>query len=388
MSETLIDWEKPESRKNMDQTLLNKLQNLWQKLTTPQATDSDEARQEYTTRVILVILSAIALVITPLVFLGWVIGIFDILVLIVPMVALPVFCGSLWLAQLGHWRAVSYVPPVMVYVIAVFNNYLDGPGSAAMLYYAVAVILALMLRGVKAQWIMLMLSLAAYASLGLAHTQGILPPGTRPENALTEWVLDVALTLVSLACLLWFFISQFQQTLAQSRSYATQLEAVKDSLEEQVAVRTSELEESYEESQRLQQQILESQQQVIRELSSPVIPVMQGIIVMPLVGNIDTMRARDITRALLAGISRHKAEIVIIDVTGVSVMDTGIVNHLNKTIQATRLKGAHTIVTGISDAVAEAIVDLGIDWSGVSTLSDLQTGLIIALDSLGVRLTK
>ena len=69
-------------------------------------------------------------------------------------------------------------------------------------------------------------------------------------------------------------------------------------------------------------------------------------------------------------------------------MDTGIVNHLNKTIQAARLKGAHTIVTGVSDAVAETIVDLGIDWSEITTLSDLQTGLLAALSSLGVQLSK
>jgi rsbT co-antagonist protein RsbR len=115
---------------------------------------------------------------------------------------------------------------------------------------------------------------------------------------------------------------------------------------------------------------------------------MDRIIVMPMVGSIDSMRARDITRSLLAGISKHQAKVVILDVTGVSLMDTGIVNHLNKTIQAARLKGAQTIVTGISDAVAESIVDLGIDWSGITTLSDLQTGLLVALDSLGVRLTQ
>jgi rsbT co-antagonist protein RsbR len=68
-------------------------------------------------------------------------------------------------------------------------------------------------------------------------------------------------------------------------------------------------------------------------------------------------------------------------------MDTGIVNHLNKTIQAARLKGAQTIVTGISDSVAESIVDLGIDWSEITTLSDLQTGLVMALDNLGIRLS-
>jgi rsbT co-antagonist protein RsbR len=148
-----------------------------------------------------------------------------------------------------------------------------------------------------------------------------------------------------------------------------------------------------EAQERLQQELVEAQKRVIEELSSPVIPIMNapdgsgGIIVMPLIGSIDTMRARDITRSLLAGISQHRAKVVILDVTGVSVMDTGIVNHLNKTIQAARLKGARTIVTGISDAVAEAIVDLGIDWSEITTLSDLQTGLLVALHNLGFKLS-
>jgi anti-anti-sigma regulatory factor len=137
---------------------------------------------------------------------------------------------------------------------------------------------------------------------------------------------------------------------------------------------------------RLQQEIIDAQQRVIQELSTPVIPVMDRIIVMPLVGSIDSMRARDITRSLLAGISQHQAKVVILDVTGVGLTDTGIVNHLSKTIQAARLKGAQTIVTGISDTVAESIVDLGIDWSAITTLSDLQTGLVAALSSLGLHI--
>jgi rsbT co-antagonist protein RsbR len=91
-------------------------------------------------------------------------------------------------------------------------------------------------------------------------------------------------------------------------------------------------------------------------------------------------------RVLLAGISRHRARVVILDITGVPLVDSGVANHLNKTIQAARLKGARTIITGVSDAVAETVVDLGIDWSGIETLSDLQTGLIAALQGLGVRL--
>ncbi len=142
------------------------------------------------------------------------------------------------------------------------------------------------------------------------------------------------------------------------------------------------------ERDRLQQEIIEAQQQALKELSTPIIPVMDRILVMPLIGSIDTMRARDITRSLLAGIREHRAKVVILDITGVPIVDSGVADHLNKTIQAARLKGARTIVTGISDAVAETIVDLGIDWTGIETLSDLQTGLIAALNSLGVRLSK
>jgi rsbT co-antagonist protein RsbR len=63
-----------------------------------------------------------------------------------------------------------------------------------------------------------------------------------------------------------------------------------------------------------------------------------------------------------------------------------VANHLNKTIQAARLKGARTVISGISDAIAETIVDLGIDWSNIDTVSDLQTGLLAALSTLGVQI--
>lgn len=161
-----------------------------------------------------------------------------------------------------------------------------------------------------------------------------------------------------------------------------------------LSIDVSESRQAEIEREQLQQEVIDAQQRAIVELSTPVIPIMDapngagGIIVMPLIGSIDSMRARDVTRSLLAGIGRYRAKVVIVDVTGVTLMDTGIVNHLNKTIQAARLKGAKTIITGISDAVAETIVDLGIDWSEITTLSDLQTGLVIALQSLGIKLVK
>lgn len=140
------------------------------------------------------------------------------------------------------------------------------------------------------------------------------------------------------------------------------------------------------ERERLQQQIIEAQQSALRELSTPIVPVIEGVIVMPMIGGIDSARAREITRALLAGITEHRAKVVILDITGVPFVDSGVADHLNKSLQAARLKGCRTIITGISDAVAETVVDLGINWSQVGTLRDLQSGLLAAIQDLGITL--
>jgi PAS domain S-box-containing protein len=140
------------------------------------------------------------------------------------------------------------------------------------------------------------------------------------------------------------------------------------------------------ERERQQQIVIEAQRQALAELSTPIIPIMDRIIVMPIVGAIDSARSRDVMRSLLEGISQYRAQIAILDITGVPVVDSGVADHLNRTMQAARLKGAQTFITGVSDAVAETIVDLGIDWSGFETLRDLQTGLITALERLGFHL--
>jgi DNA-binding LacI/PurR family transcriptional regulator/anti-anti-sigma regulatory factor/putative methionine-R-sulfoxide reductase with GAF domain len=171
---------------------------------------------------------------------------------------------------------------------------------------------------------------------------------------------------------------QLANAIANARLYEKIQEAYAE-VEQQVRERTKELRREQEESARLQQEVIEAQERAIQELSTPIIPVMERVIVMPLIGSIDTMRARDVTRSLLSGIREHRAKVVILDITGVPIVDSGVAAYLNKTIQAARLKGARTIVTGVSDAVAETIVDLGIDWSEIETLGDLKTGLRAAV---------
>lgn len=142
---------------------------------------------------------------------------------------------------------------------------------------------------------------------------------------------------------------------------------------------------------RQRHRIIMAQQQVLRELSTPVIPVWtpqegqgEGIILMPLIGNIDAIRARDILRALMRGISTYRASVVILDLTGVPTMSTEVANGLDKAFRAAQLKGTRVIVTGVTEQVAETMGDLGIRWENIQTLSDLQTGLVVALHNIGI----
>ena len=123
-----------------------------------------------------------------------------------------------------------------------------------------------------------------------------------------------------------------------------------------------------------------------RELSSPVIPVFEGIIVLPLIGSIDTGRAQQIMTNLLNGTVAHRARVVIIDITGVPTVDSSVANHLLRAIQAVRLLGAETILVGITPEVAQTIVHLGVDLSEIATRSNLQDGLMYALRTMHMRI--
>jgi len=133
----------------------------------------------------------------------------------------------------------------------------------------------------------------------------------------------------------------------------------------------------------LQQQIIDAQQAAIRELSTPLLPLAEHVIALPLVGSIDSNRAQQVMETLLEGIASYQADVAIVDITGVKVVDTQIAQMLLQTARAVRLLGAQIILTGISSALAQTLVHLGADLSGVITRSTLQQGIAWALhDSL------
>jgi len=133
------------------------------------------------------------------------------------------------------------------------------------------------------------------------------------------------------------------------------------------------------------ERIIREQQEAIRELSTPVLQVRERLLILPIIGVIDPQRARQLTEQLLHGIRATRGKVVVIDLTGVAAMDSSIANHLVQTVEASRLLGATVIVTGLSPAIAQTLVNIGVDLGKMNTVGDLQGGIEEAERLLGYR---
>ncbi|WP_174615752.1 RsbT co-antagonist protein RsbRA [Virgibacillus ihumii] len=126
--------------------------------------------------------------------------------------------------------------------------------------------------------------------------------------------------------------------------------------------------------------IVSLQRVALQELSAPLIPVMDRITIMPLIGTIDTERAKLIMENLLEGVIKHNSEVVLIDITGVPVVDTMVAHHIIQAAEAVRLIGSTCILVGIRPEIAQTIVNLGIDLGKFPTKSSLKKGFRKALE--------
>jgi rsbT co-antagonist protein RsbR len=133
------------------------------------------------------------------------------------------------------------------------------------------------------------------------------------------------------------------------------------------------------------ERVIRQQQDALRELSTPVLPVRERLLILPIIGVLDSERARQLTEQLLTGIRTHRAKVVVIDITGTPEVDATVANHLVQTVDASRLMGASVIITGVSPTIAQTLVTLGVDLSKMNTIGDLQGGLEEAERLLGYR---
>jgi rsbT co-antagonist protein RsbR len=135
-------------------------------------------------------------------------------------------------------------------------------------------------------------------------------------------------------------------------------------------------------------ELIAQQSRAIMELSTPVIEVWEDILVLPLIGAIDTARAQRVVESLLETIVEKQASVVIMDITGVPLIDTAVANHLIMTVSAVTILGTRMILTGVSPHNAQTLVKLGVDLGSITTKSSLRAGLNLAFQLTGCRINR
>ncbi len=131
-------------------------------------------------------------------------------------------------------------------------------------------------------------------------------------------------------------------------------------------------------------EIIAQQSRALTDMSTPITAIWDGILMLPVVGIVDSRRAQDIMQRMLEQIAEKRAIVFILDISGVAVVDTAVANHLIRMTKAARLMGSYTIVSGLSPSVAQTIVELGIEVGDMKTTGNLQDALRIAFDRAGV----
>ena len=126
------------------------------------------------------------------------------------------------------------------------------------------------------------------------------------------------------------------------------------------------------------ERIITEQQDVLRGLSTPVLELRSGLLLVPLIGFIDSERALLLTGNLLEAIAARRAKAIVLDITGVPAVDSAVANHLMQTVQATQLMGAHTLISGLSPENAQTLVRLGLDLARLNTVGTLADGVVAA----------
>lgn len=132
------------------------------------------------------------------------------------------------------------------------------------------------------------------------------------------------------------------------------------------------------------EQFIQAQTEELLAVSSPIIPISEGILVLPLLGRIDARRAKHVLEVVLEGITGAQADVVLVDVTGVPLVDTDVAHALLQVARAARLLGAQMMLVGISAEIAQTMVQLDVDMSGLHTYADLQSGIAAAFAQQGL----
>jgi rsbT co-antagonist protein RsbR len=263
-------------------------------------------------------------------------------------------------------------------------------GTAA-LSYAIPVLISGLLIGRRTMIGMIAFCLALFVTIALLEQPSVGLAGFA-RSSITEVggaIMGFGVIISLIGIFISLFGSTFRKMMLAQEERSTELQNLQATLEQTVLDRTASLEDALREGERREARLeealaeLQTSRATIRELSAPVIPVLPGVLVMPLVGALDEQRADEFAQNLLDGVSRQRAHTVILDVTGVPLVDTHVARTLVQAANAIRLLGARTLLVGIRPEVAQTLVSLGVDLSDIPTYADLQGAIAIFIPIAG-----
>jgi rsbT co-antagonist protein RsbR len=291
------------------------------------------------------------------------------------------------LALLRRGRLMPAVLLAAVVIIAAVGFALIASGfqnsSSTLLAFAIPIALAGLVIGRRG------LLIAAGLSIGVVVVTGVLQvvaPAligfipSRPASAATI-VPSFILLIGVLSLLLDRFGNALRQALTTTMAREQELERLRASLETTVAERTASLQQALQDGEQREARLaaaldeLSASQIVVRELSAPVIPVLPGVVIAPLIGSLDSDRAALLAVNVLGMVERERARQVIFDITGVPLVDTQVAQVLLQTAAAVRLLGAQPLLVGIRPEVAQTIISLGLDFAAIVTYPNLQEAI-------------
>ena len=174
-------------------------------------------------------------------------------------------------------------------------------------------------------------------------------------------------------------IAKLQRRLERERKARLEAERIGEEATGKLYATVQQAEAANAELERIRQTLHEE----VLALSTPVIQIWDRIVALPLIGTLDSERAQRMTETLLQEIVEREAEIVILDISGVPVMDTLVAQHLISTVRAVRLMGATSILSGVRPETAQTIVHLGIDWSAIEARASVRDALKLAFSIVG-----
>jgi len=277
----------------------------------------------------------------------------------------PVILIARWLAQRGYLEGGAFLFAVYSTLsIGGITLFMPATFPWAAITLVVLIILMGMILDPRAAYVVAIGGGILYWILnGLIRSHLVTPLDVPEIIWLVVGGLFYLMIFLLVAFLSWLATSGLKQALKESRQRADELQGAG----RRQAQMLTELEERTSEQARLLA--------LVEELSTPVIPIFEDTIALPLVGGIDSRRAQRITADLLEGISQRRAKIAIIDITGVPAVDTAVVNSLMQAVQAAELMGCQVVLTGIRPEIAHTLVILGVDLGEVVTLRNLQSGI-------------